>query len=123
MLNAPTGVIESPGYPKMNHFHRNCEWEIEVPKGRRVTFELLDFDLDETVGMDEQGMAFFDGKGFTLVQILRGGNTTRMIESTDNILKVFFWSSVTSSHRGFRARYTSDKQTCIYGYVSVESLY
>lgn len=95
----------------MNHFHRNCEWKIEVPKGRRVTFEILDFDLDESVGMDEQGMAFFDGRDFVLVQILRGGNTTRMIESTDNVLVVYFWSSVTSSHRGFMARYTSDKPT------------
>lgn len=96
----------------MNHFHRNCEWIIEVPKGRRVTFEILDFDLDESVGMDEQGMAFFDGRDFVLVQILRGGNTTRIIESTDHVLVVYFWSSVTSSHRGFMARYTSDKPTC-----------
>lgn len=96
----------------MNHFHRNCEWEIEVPKGRRVTFELLDFDLDESIGMDEQGMAFFDGRDFVLVLILRGGNTTRVIESTDNVLVVYFWSSITSSHRGFKARYTSDKPTC-----------
>lgn len=95
----------------MNHFHRNCKWDIRVPKGRRITFELLDFDLDESVGMDEQGMAFFNGKDFILMQILRGGNTTKIIESTDNTLVVYFWSSVTSSHRGFRARYTSDKPT------------
>lgn len=111
LMETGSGVIESPGYPKMNHFHRNCEWDIKVPKGRRITFELLDFDLDESVGMDEQGMAFFDGKDFILMQILRGGNTTRIIESTDNTLVVYFWSSVTSSHRGFRARYTSDKPT------------
>lgn len=112
VLNTETGVIESPGYPQMNHFHRNCEWEITVPKGRRITLEILDFDLEEYSGTDTQGVAFFNGKDFTLIRVLRSGNATRIIESTDNVLVVFFWSNVASSHRGFRASYTSDKPTC-----------
>lgn len=108
-MEADAGVIESPGYPLMNHYHRNCEWFIKVPKGRRVTFELLDFDLDKTVDLYEQGLGFFNGENFISNNaFLKGGDTTRIIESSDNFLLVFFWSSHASLHRGFKAKFSSD---------------
>lgn len=109
-MEAESGVIKSPGYPVMNHLHRSCEWSIKVPKGRRVTFELLDFDLDKTVDLYEQGLGFFNGENFISNNaFLKGGDTTRIIESSDNFLLVFFWSAHASLHRGFKAKYSSDK--------------
>lgn len=45
LLEGPTGVFESPGYPSTQGYRRYCSWEIVVPVGRRVKIELLDFDL------------------------------------------------------------------------------
>jgi len=49
LLEGPTGVFESPGYPSTQGFRRYCEWEIVVPVGRIVKVELLDFDLEASV--------------------------------------------------------------------------
>lgn len=46
-IEAPSGVIESPGYPSGMHNFRYCLWMITVPKGRRVTLKFLDLDFEE----------------------------------------------------------------------------
>lgn len=90
-------------------------WTIKVPKGRRVTLELLDFDLDKTLMLYEQGIAFYNSEDYVSYNaFLRGGNEPRIIESSDNVLVVFFWSYHTSQHRGFKAKYSSDKPSCTY---------
>lgn len=111
-ITSETGIIQSPGYPVMNHLNRDCEWIIQVPKGRRVTLEMLDFDLDSTIGLSEQGLAFYNKLFVSNIGYLRGGNTPSIIESSDNELMVFFWSSNPSLHRGFRAKFTSSKPSC-----------
>lgn len=96
----------------MNYFDKSCEWTIKVPKGRRVTLEFTDFDLDKTFDPYEQGLGFFNGDNFISNNAyLKGGDAARIIESSDNLLLVFFWSTRPSQHRGFKAKYSSDKPT------------
>lgn len=113
-METNSGVFRSPGYPVMKDERRDCEWVIKVPVGRRITVKLEDFDLEENVDFNRQGMAFFNGQNFdSRILYMVGGNTTRIIESTDNIMAVYYWSSHTSFHRGFVARYTSKNPTCM----------
>ena len=109
-INGESGYIQSPGYPIMNHFHRTCEWIIKVPKGRRIIVKILDFDLDRTLGLFAQGLAFFNGKEYKIhITYLTPDDTTKYVNSTDNIMTIYFWSFDSSEHRGFKLKYTSDE--------------
>lgn len=45
-VNAPSGVIESRGYPTPvpRRSYSFCSWMITVPEGRRVSLNIVDFD-------------------------------------------------------------------------------
>lgn len=115
-LEAASGVIQSPGYPVMDHNDRNCEWIIKVPKGRRIKLEILDYDLDKTVNFIDHGVAVFnsDDLKYNMVHLKPSQTPPKYLESTDNVLVVYFWSDHKSGHRGFKAKFTSDEPTGIF---------
>ena len=45
-LAGSTGTITSPGYPRAYPHNRLCTWTIVAPEGRRVSLEILDFDIE-----------------------------------------------------------------------------
>ncbi|XP_017783006.1 PREDICTED: cubilin-like [Nicrophorus vespilloides] len=122
-FNSESGVLISPGYPYMNHNNRNCEWTIRVPKGRRVRVDIEDVDFDKTVAFFTQGVAFFNGIGFSSpLQYIKAKDVVpNVIRSSDNTMKVFFWSGQPSNHRGFKARFSSDEPTICLGDLNQDS--
>ncbi|KAJ8923869.1 hypothetical protein NQ315_010451 [Exocentrus adspersus] len=111
-LNIESGEIASPGYPVMNHLNRFCQWKIEVPEGRRITFELVDFDLDDTTSHN-QGLALYDGHSPYKLQLayLKPGAEKQNFETSSNKMIIFFWSNHQSYHRGFKAKFSANKPT------------
>lgn len=111
-MNAAFGIIESPHYPGMNYARRQCTWHIQVPQGRRVKFEFLDFDFDF---VNHSVLGFYNDEYFrSRIIYLTGTNTKNTtIRSTDNIMSVYLITSHRSNHRGFKARFTSNEQTGI----------
>lgn len=95
----------------MNHNNRECEWRIEVPKGRRVKLEFTDFDLDASTNIYDQGIAFFNEDKFRAgIELFKPGEKNmKIIRSSDNVLYVYFWSLHYSGHRGFNASFTSNE--------------
>ncbi|KAK4871991.1 hypothetical protein RN001_016115 [Aquatica leii] len=120
-LNTEAGIIESPGYPEFNYHDIDCEWIIQVPEGRRIKLEFNDFDLDYS-GYS-QGIAFYnDEKYKSLIKHnLRNFNTSASVQSSSNVLHIVFWSSKSTTHRGFQAQYSSNEPSICIGDFSKNS--
>ncbi|XP_018577861.1 cubilin-like [Anoplophora glabripennis] len=112
VMKAESGTITSPGYPVMNHLNRYCQWTIEVPEGRRITVDFVDFDLDETILYD-QSVAVLDGSiPFKIpLAYLRPGASKKTFETSSNKMMIIFWSDRPSLHRGFKATFSANKPT------------
>ncbi|XP_043658315.1 cubilin homolog [Drosophila teissieri] len=44
-IYASVGVLQTPGYPMGVPHPMHCVWHVQVPKGRRVRLEILDFNM------------------------------------------------------------------------------
>lgn len=99
----------------MNHLNRYCQWTIEVPEGRRITINFIDFDLDEAI-MYDQAVVVLDGSiPFKIpLAYLRPGSPKQAFETSSNKMMIIFWSNRPSIHRGFKATFSSDKPTSKY---------
>ncbi|CAG9816798.1 unnamed protein product [Phaedon cochleariae] len=121
-INEESGEILSPGYPVMNHFNRYCKWTIVVPEGRRIILNFIDLDFDSSFFSQEQAVAIFDGKEFSVRKaFLIKGEQQKTIESSANVMTILFWSSNPSEHRGFKANFSSNEPTICLGDFSKES--
>ncbi|GFG35967.1 hypothetical protein Cfor_02931, partial [Coptotermes formosanus] len=124
LLEGPTGVFESPGYPSTQGYRRYCKWEIVVPAGRRVKVELLDFDLESSVEAYRHRLIFYDGPKYSLyLRTFHATNEPEVVRSTSNRMLVIFISYHNVGHRGFRARYTSDEPSPCVGDLNGDSGY
>lgn len=122
MIEASEGTIQSPGYPDAHRNERNCEWRIIVPRGRRITFKITDFNLDTRLsGSFLTGLSFYHSRKYvSYMKTITEKNYANVIESSDNELSVFYWAPRTYG-RGFQAKFTSNKPTSkliMYNYVS-----
>ena len=45
-LNAISGVITSPFYPRHNPYNQSCSWEIRARKGKRIVLTIEDMDFN-----------------------------------------------------------------------------
>lgn len=111
LLNTESGEITSPGYPLI--FPRSCHWKIEVPFGRRITLEILDFDLDDPESVRDQGFGYAKGfgirPGVNIVKPKQLRESKNIIESSENKMSLYYWSSFYSNHRGIKANYSSNR--------------
>lgn len=107
-INLDSGYLQSPGYPESVHSERGCEWTITVPEGRRITLDLLDFDLVESYG---DGLYICQDENYNaMIAYLPDANHTTVVKSSSNVMQLWYYIHP-SSHRGFRARFTSDEPT------------
>nr|CAD7602777.1 unnamed protein product [Timema genevievae] len=121
-MNTPSGIITSPGYPTSNMYSRMCAWKITVPKGRRITVEVLDYDVD-IAGMP--GLWFFNGLNYESM-ITKFTTDTLMstrINSTSNMMGIYFSVSRDVGRRGIKLRYTSDLPAVCGGDLTGDSGY
>lgn len=116
-IRAEAGFIMSPGYPVGRANRQFCEWRITVPKGRRVSVGIMDFDM---VSMTSAVMAFGQRLNFyndftyaSRIRTLTGSEQPGVIHSTDNRMLINMWSRSNVGHRGFKLNFTSaDVSAC-----------
>ncbi|CAG7730452.1 unnamed protein product, partial [Allacma fusca] len=131
-LTAPSGFIQSPGYPRSYSHYRYCSWHIRAPAGRRIRLEFLDFDLEErlrtatythcydyvyiTQGQDSYYArnrpenSLYNGS-------LCGSDRPAPVETTGEYMHILFRSDSSVAHRGFKAKYSTDLPTLCGGTV------
>ncbi|CAH1989272.1 unnamed protein product [Acanthoscelides obtectus] len=110
-----SGILKSPGYPLMNHVMRDCEWIIEVPKGRRVTLEFLDLDIDYSG--HKHGIEVCDGDSY-MSSCDSVKSTDRIKESSSNKMTIYYYAILPSTHRGFKAKFSSNfPSICSGGFI------
>lgn len=93
----------------MNHNNRMCLWKIIAPRGRRITIEFLDFDLNPASAVYGQSLNFLDGMMTEPFESFNGKSTPKAVKSSSNKLWIYFDGSSLSSHRGFKLKFTSDE--------------
>ncbi|XP_044765339.1 LOW QUALITY PROTEIN: cubilin-like [Coccinella septempunctata] len=110
-LNTDFGELQSPNYPNLDYFKGYCVWTINAPKGRRVTVNITDFDLEKysATSKDGQSIVFLDYGEYFMDEIFYN-SSKRIYKSSGNVLQVIFLSEQSTTHRGFKAYYTSDEE-------------
>lgn len=126
-IEASTGTIESPGYPALISRPMYCEWYITVPKGRRVSIEILDFDMADVtfrrfvvrrlngprLQLVNQGLTFYNDFFYQsrIRHVANNNETTLPIKSSDNKVLINAGFTEGERRRGFKLRFTSDEAT------------
>lgn len=121
-IEAATGIIQSPGYPLLPDASRYCEWLIEVPKGRRVKINILDYDLKQPSSVminsmlfnsnAEHRISFYNDFTYTsqITTLTANYQISQPIYSSDNKIAINVMIRHTNAgRRGFRMRFTSDE--------------
>lgn len=121
-IEASSGQIVSPGYPSSPDATKYCEWRITVPKGRRVTLEVIDFDIKQSLGVavsnpilyntDQSRVSLYnDFNMYNLIRVLYLNNeTSAKYYSSDNIMGVTtLMRRSNAGYRGFQFRFTSNE--------------
>lgn len=89
-----------------------CEWVIQAPPGRRVKLDITDIDFyPETTDYDQGLSIFNDAKYQSFIGRLNWNNQNKVevFKSSSNAMSVIYWSDVTSTNRGFRAKFSTDE--------------
>ncbi|EDW26617.1 GL13113 [Drosophila persimilis] len=111
-IEAMQGVLQTPGYPDGVTHPMHCVWRLEVPKGRRVRVEILDFNTGgETT---TRGSPAFRGRltfaNDHKIQSILGRYTSdppSEIISSDNTMGIDAFLLPFSRHRGFKLRFSA----------------
>ncbi|RZF39688.1 hypothetical protein LSTR_LSTR013176 [Laodelphax striatellus] len=130
VLRQSQGVIQSPNYPNpgVRDFYY-CQWRIYVPKGRRVTFKLIDLDLDDNArgttkiwGLQRLTLSNNPESYSYRIAMLTGSNHTgKVFESTSNMMVVNYAVNRRTVHRGFKAEFSSENPAMCGGEITSSS--
>nr|NP_001071840.1 Tolloid protein [Ciona intestinalis]BAE06735.1 Tolloid [Ciona intestinalis] len=113
-VTTPDGEITSPNWPREYPTNKQCIWQIVAPPQHRITIEFDKFELEgnEVCKYDyvevRSGLtdeSTFHGK-------FCGTELPPVITSTINQMRIKFNSDDTVAKRGFRIRFTSDRDEC-----------
>ncbi|BES95605.1 calcium ion Hypothetical protein [Nesidiocoris tenuis] len=109
-LNLAKGRITSPGYPSSSQ-SQYCSWRITAPSGRRVTFNITDFDLEVKQGSFSPNLLIYNDFSFQsrLAQLNGTASSGTVISSTGNKMMLYYSQAYRSSHRGFSGYYSTDQ--------------
>lgn len=130
-IEADTGILQSPNYPKGVDYPKQCEWRITVPKGRRIKIEVLDLDLGPSAVIvpirhgglrpvysihTAQRVIFYDGHTpFIRIKALQGNTATEPFYSSDNQMLIILSMRPAPGHRGIKMKYSSDESALCVG--------
>ncbi|KAG5881771.1 hypothetical protein JTB14_021141 [Gonioctena quinquepunctata] len=119
ILEKVSGEIKTPGYP-VRIEPRICRWIIRVPEGRRITLNIVDFDVNVVEGKSEAFLFAYDGTIISRMNRINNGSD-RTIQSSSNEMLVLFYSLNPSGRRGIKANFTSNEPTICLGDFSKSS--
>lgn len=125
-IQAETGVIQSPGYPVGRDIHRYCEWQITVPKGRRVRVDIIDYDVRNQMPVllltrfrriSSRLAFYYHSHLLSPIRMYLSSLTgpSEPIYSTDNKMIVTLFSVDNAGHRGLKLNFTSNEPSLCIG--------
>ncbi|XP_008299577.1 discoidin, CUB and LCCL domain-containing protein 2 [Stegastes partitus] len=121
VLGPSSGTLSSLGYPRTYPNDTVCEWEISVPRGKRIHFRFASLDIEDS-DCQVNYLRLYNGIGPERSEIVKycglGLKVNELIESTGNQVTVQFMSGTHHTGRGFYLSYSttsedSDLITCL----------
>ena len=110
-IEATEGTIQSPGYPVSHEGPRRCTWYIKVPRGRRVTVNIEDFDLDNRfISPSVNELAFYNENDFQGLLKKISSNNEKTVDSSENHMFIYY-GSPGKTGRGFKLKFSSNEPT------------
>ncbi|KAH8276594.1 hypothetical protein KR044_004736, partial [Drosophila immigrans] len=104
---APQGVLQTPNYPLGVRKPTHCLWRIQVPKGRRVKLEILDFDLGNGQSSFRGRLSFAQDLNMMSLIDRYTHDPPAEVVSMDNTLGIDAFLLPFDTHRGFKLRFTA----------------
>ncbi|MED6267181.1 Discoidin, CUB and LCCL domain-containing protein 2 [Characodon lateralis] len=120
VLGPSSGTLSSLGYPRTSPNNAVCEWEITVPRGKRIQFRFALLDIQDS-DCQVNYIRLYDGIGPERSEIVKycglGQKVDELVESSGNQVTVQFMSGMHRTGRGFYLSYSttehSDLITCL----------
>lgn len=120
VLGPSSGTLSSLGYPRTYPNNTVCEWEISVPRGKRIHFRFASLDIEDS-DCQVNYLRLYNGIGPERSEIVKycglGLKVKELIESTGNQVTVQFMSGTHHTGRGFYLSYSTtehaDLITCL----------
>ncbi|XP_051814451.1 discoidin, CUB and LCCL domain-containing protein 2 isoform X2 [Acanthochromis polyacanthus] len=120
VLGPSSGTLSSLGYPRTYPNNTVCEWEISVPRGKRIHFHFASLDIEDS-DCQVNYLRLYNGIGPKRSEIVKycglGLKVNELIESTGNQVTVQFMSGTHHTGRGFYLSYSTtehaDLITCL----------
>ncbi|KAM4730766.1 discoidin, CUB and LCCL domain-containing protein 2 [Anableps anableps] len=119
VLGPSSGTLSSLGYPRTYPNNSVCEWEITVPRGKRIHIRFAVLDIEDSCQVNY--LRLYNGIGSKRSEIVKfcglGQKIDELIESSGNQVTVQFMSGMHRTGRGFYLSYSttehSDLITCL----------
>ncbi|XP_013886005.1 discoidin, CUB and LCCL domain-containing protein 2 isoform X2 [Austrofundulus limnaeus] len=120
VLGPISGTLSSLGYPRTYPNNSVCEWEITVPRGKRIHFRFASLDIEDS-DCQVNYLRLYNGIGPERSEIVKYCSldlkVNEQIESSGNQVTVQFMSGVHHNGQGFYMSYSttehSDLITCL----------
>ncbi|CAN9497551.1 unnamed protein product [Ophioblennius macclurei] len=114
VLGPSSGTLSSLGYPRMYPNNSVCEWEISVPRGKRIHFRFATLDIEDG-DCQVNYLRLYNGIGTGRSEIVKycglGQNIDELIESAGSQVTVQFMSGSHHTGRGFYLSYSTTDHT------------
>uniref|UniRef100_A0A3Q2ZHW3 Discoidin, CUB and LCCL domain containing 2 n=1 Tax=Kryptolebias marmoratus TaxID=37003 RepID=A0A3Q2ZHW3_KRYMA len=118
VLGPSSGTLSSWGYPRTYPNNSVCEWEITVPRGKRIHFRFALLDIEDC---QVNYLRLYDGVGQERSEIVKycslGLKVNKQIESSGNQATVQFMGGIHHTGQGFYMSYSTtehaDLITCL----------
>ncbi|XP_068094350.1 cubilin [Hyperolius riggenbachi] len=108
VLQAHSGEVHSPNYPRPYAENTECSWLIRVDPGHRVLLNFTDFDIEGHPSCIYDNVTVYDGESSDaeLIDGLCGSQLPGLITSSRNTMFVRLRSDHSGQHRGFSAHFS-----------------
>lgn len=106
--NEAENKIDSPNFPRNYGNNNDCEWNIQVPVGKRIQLRFTTFDLESESNCGYDWLNVYDGGGSSAQSIqgrMCGNNRPSNILSSGNRLHLRFKSDMSVPKTGFQIYY------------------
>lgn len=114
VLGPSSGTLSSLGYPGTYPNNTVCEWEISVPRGKRIHFRFAELDIEDS-DCQVNYLRLYNGIGPDRSEIVKycglGLKVKELIESTGNQVTVQFMSGTHHTGHGFYLSYSTTEHT------------
>lgn len=114
VLGPSSGTLSSLGYPTTYPNNSVCEWEISVPRGKRIHFRFATLDIEDS-DCQVNYLRLYNGIGPGRSEIVKhcglGVNVRELIESSSSQVTVQFMSGTPHTGRGFYLSYSTTEHT------------